>query len=96
MSGTDRNVALIHSPGIEAYRYPPECPFTTQRAAMMRKIIADMGLLTGPGRCEVAPTPAPREILEKFPVDLKFISEEKGRFYPSPTGIAVIDSPQGI
>jgi acetoin utilization protein AcuC len=66
MPGTDRNVALIHSPQIEEYAYPPECPFTTQRAGMARKIIADMGLLNGAHRREVPPTPASREALERF------------------------------
>lgn len=58
--------AFIHSPELEKYDYPPDCPFNTQRAGRTRKILNSMGLLTGPGRMEVAPEPADRLVLKKF------------------------------
>jgi len=66
MNTSPRRCAFIHSPEIEQYTYPPDCPFTTQRARMTRKILLDMGLLGGEHRQEIAPRPAPRERLEKF------------------------------
>lgn len=61
-----KRAAFLHSPDIERYHYPPDCPFKTERAGMTRKILLGMGLLTGPGRSEVAPEPAPRTVLETF------------------------------
>jgi len=61
-----KRAAFLHSPDIERYHYPPDCPFKTERAGMTRKILLGMGLLTGPGRSEVAPEPAPRTVLEMF------------------------------
>jgi len=57
---------FIHSPDIERYSYPPECPFRTQRAAMTREILVSMGLLGGGGVCEVPPEPATRAEMESF------------------------------
>jgi len=57
---------FIHSPDLDRYPYPPDCPFRTERAGMTRSILASMGLLSGPGRREVAPEPAPRDTLERF------------------------------
>jgi len=61
-----RSAVLLHSEEIESYRYPPECPFKTHRAALTRKIIDSMGLLSGDDVEEVAPVTAPREDLEKI------------------------------
>ena len=58
--------AFIHSPQLEKYNYPPDCPFNVQRAGRTRKILNSMGLLTGPGRSEIAPEPADRLVLKKF------------------------------
>ena len=58
--------AFIHGPQIEQYSYPQECPFSTSRAPQARKMLASMGLLSGPGRSEVAPTQAGREELLTF------------------------------
>ncbi len=57
---------FIHSPDIEKYRYPPSCPFRTERAGLTRARLRSMGLLGGPERREVPPVPASREILEWF------------------------------
>ena len=40
-----RKAVFIHSPELERYPYPPECPFNTSRAAKVRKIVDSMGLL---------------------------------------------------
>ena len=57
---------FIHSPELEQYRYPADCPFNTQRAALTRKTVYSMGLLYGSGRSERAPVKATRAELEKF------------------------------
>ena len=61
-----RKAAFIHSPQLEKYQYPPDCPFNTTRAGKTRKILESMGLLTGENRSEVAPQPADRLVLKKF------------------------------
>jgi len=58
--------AFLHSPEIDRYRYPPDCPFKTERAGMTRRILAGVGLLSGPGRWEVGFQAAPRPVLERF------------------------------
>lgn len=58
--------AFLHSPELEQYSYPSECPFATRRAGMTRKTIASMGLLAGPDRREMAPVKATREELERY------------------------------
>jgi len=58
--------AFLHSPEIEQYHYPPDCPFKTERAGMTRDILNGMGLLAGPQRGEVGFQAAPREVLERF------------------------------
>lgn len=57
---------FIHSPELERYPYPPECPFNTSRAGKARRILASMGLLSGKGKTEVGPQPAGRADLERF------------------------------
>jgi len=61
-----RKAVFIYSAEFERYRYPPEHPFNTIRARSTREIINSMGLLSGPGRSEVAPKPAERVVLKKF------------------------------
>ncbi|MEA3366937.1 MAG: acetoin utilization protein AcuC [Planctomycetota bacterium] len=58
--------AFLHSPEIERYHYPPDCPFKTERAGMTRSILDGIGLLSGPDRSEVGFEAAPREVLERF------------------------------
>jgi acetoin utilization protein AcuC len=60
------SVAFIHSPAIEGYSYPPDCPFKTERAGNTRRMLLSMGLLGGPDRMESAPVPASRDELETF------------------------------
>ncbi len=61
-----RNAIFIYSTQLEEHQYPPEHPFNTIRAKKVRQIINSMGLLSGPGRSEVAPEPAERIVLKKF------------------------------
>jgi len=58
--------AFIHSPDIDRYHYPPECPFKTERAAMTRSLLQSMSCFAGPGKIEVAPRPAEHEELILF------------------------------
>jgi len=61
-----RKLAFIHSADIEAFSYPPDCPFRPERAGRVRERLAALGLLHGDDRREVAPRPATRAELEKF------------------------------
>ena len=61
-----RTSVFLHSPELEQYNYPSECPFNTSRASLMRKTIVSMDLLSGDDRIEVAPQKATRAELEKF------------------------------
>ncbi len=58
--------AFLHSPEIEQYHYPPDCPLKTERAGMTRDILAGVGLLAAPDRAVVGFETAPREVLERF------------------------------
>jgi acetoin utilization protein AcuC len=60
------SAAFIHSPELERHGYPPDCPFKTERAGKLRQILYTMGLLSGAGIREVAPSPADRRTLKKF------------------------------
>jgi len=51
---------------LEQYRYPEDSPFKTERAGRTRQVLYTMGLLSGPGIGEVAPTAAPRTVLKEF------------------------------
>ncbi len=62
----DCRAVFIHSPQLQQYPYPPQCPFNTSRAGQTRKIVNSMGLLSGHRRREAAPSPADRAALEKF------------------------------
>lgn len=61
-----RKAVFIHSAEMERCRYPPEHPFNTIRAKKVHQIVNSMGLLSGPGRGQVAPKPAERAVLKKF------------------------------
>ena len=63
---SDRKLAFVYSPEIEALSYPADCPFKTERAGLTRRRLLSLGLLGGPGRTEVAPRKASRVALEKF------------------------------
>lgn len=63
---TDRKAAFIHSPELERYNYPPDCPFNTQRAGIARRVLASMGMLTGEDRFEHPPVAADRDALERL------------------------------
>ncbi len=58
--------AFIYSTELEKYCYPAEHPFATIRARKVRGIVQSLGLLSGPGRSEVAPVPFERTELKKF------------------------------
>lgn len=57
---------LLHSPQLEQYAYPDDCPFTTHRAAMTVEILESMSLLDGSHRVLRAPEPADRNAVEQF------------------------------
>ncbi|MHC4148589.1 MAG: acetoin utilization protein AcuC [Planctomycetota bacterium] len=61
-----RRAVFIHSAELERYRYPPEHPFNTIRAKKVHEIVNSMGLLSGPGRSQIAPKPAEKAVLKKF------------------------------
>lgn len=58
--------AFIHSADLAKWSYPPDCPFSSQRAGATCKLVASMGLLSGPDRRQVAPRPADAESLLTF------------------------------
>jgi acetoin utilization protein AcuC len=66
VSMAERKSIFLHSPEVEQYNYPDECPFNTRRAGLTRKTIYSMGLLSGGDREEVAPIKAGRAELEMF------------------------------
>jgi len=61
-----KKAVFVHSPEVEKFSYPEHCPFDTDRAGRVRKILKSMGLLAGDGRSEAAPAAAKREVLRKF------------------------------
>jgi len=63
--GTKKSV-FIYSPKLENFSYPSDCPFNTDRAVQVRKIVNSMDLLSGEGRSEASPVPAERLVLKKF------------------------------
>jgi len=62
---TCKNI-FLHSPDMEQFSYPAECPFDTARSGKVRKTLDSMGLLNGPDREEFTPRRANRSTLEKF------------------------------
>lgn len=63
---TTRKAVFVHSAELEKYSYPPDCPFNTDRASQVRKVLQSMGLLSGQDRREVPPICAERSELKKF------------------------------
>jgi acetoin utilization protein AcuC len=61
-----RKAAFIYSEEFEKYHYPPDHPFSADRARQVRQVIKSMGLLSGDGRGEVTARPAERTVLKKF------------------------------
>lgn len=61
-----KKAVFVHSPELEKFSYPEHCPFDTDRAGRVRKVLYSMGLLSGQGRSEVAPAAAEVEVLRKF------------------------------
>jgi acetoin utilization protein AcuC len=61
-----RKAIFVHSGELEKYSYPADCPFNTDRARQLRKVLNSMGLLSGDGRREMAPVAAERVVLKKF------------------------------
>jgi acetoin utilization protein AcuC len=62
----DRKLAFIFSPEIDQLRYPPDCPFKTERAGLTRQRLRSFGLLGLEDRIEVAPRKATSAELEEF------------------------------
>jgi acetoin utilization protein AcuC len=58
--------AFIHCPQLEQYPYPDSCPFKTSRAGKTLRLLESMGMLPGPDKVVVAPTPLSRKELEWF------------------------------
>jgi len=61
-----KKASFIYSPELEKFSYPADCPFNTDRAGQVRKILNSMDLLSGDNRSEVSPVPAERLVLKKF------------------------------
>jgi len=61
-----KKAAFIYSAELEKFNYPADCPFNTDRAGQVRKVLNSMDLLSGDNRSEVAPVPAERIVLKKF------------------------------
>ena len=66
VSAQAQRAVFIHSSELEKYSYPPDCPFSSQRAAETRKILESTDLLSGDGGRVLAPSPAARQVLERF------------------------------
>lgn len=63
---SDRKLAFLYSPELEALSYPPDCPFKTARAGLTRQRLVSLGLLGVAGRVEVAPRKASLAELKAF------------------------------
>jgi len=57
---------FVHSPELERYSYPENCPFSAKRAGLTRQKIASMGLLGGDDAREAPPQMASRSELETY------------------------------
>jgi len=57
---------FIHSPELEKLSYPPDCPFSTQRAGKTHDLLVSLGLLGSNGTKKIAPKSATRSELEAF------------------------------
>jgi len=63
---SDRKLAFLYSPEVEALTYPPECPFKSQRAGLTRLRLKSFGLLGDENRFEVSPRRATLAELKQF------------------------------
>ncbi|HMP83804.1 MAG TPA: acetoin utilization protein AcuC [Verrucomicrobiota bacterium] len=63
---SNRRLAFLYSPDIEALSYPPDCPFKTQRAGVTRQRLKSFGLLGDANHFEVAPRRASLSELARF------------------------------
>ena len=63
---SDRKLAFLYSPDVEALSYPPDCPFKTQRAGLTRLRLKSFGLLGDEHRFEAAPRRATLDELKQF------------------------------
>ena len=61
-----RKAVFVHSPELEKYHYPADCPFDISRAGKIRKVLNSMGLLSGNGRSEITPVRPQKTVIEKF------------------------------
>lgn len=59
-----KTARFVHSPALDAFHYPPECPFKTERAGMTVELLRSMGLLSDEDLLDFEP--ASRETLERF------------------------------
>ncbi len=72
MAMSERKLAFLYSPEVEALSYPPDCPFKTQRAGCTRLRLLSFGLLgggvgnTGSVRFEFEPRRASIAELKRF------------------------------
>jgi acetoin utilization protein AcuC len=62
---SERRLAFVYTPEIERLAYPAHCPFKTQRPGQTRQRLRGFGWLGIPGRTEVEPARATREILAR-------------------------------
>jgi acetoin utilization protein AcuC len=63
---SNRRLAFLYSPEIEALAYPPDCPFKTNRTGLVRSRLLSFGLLGTPDCREVLPQPATLDELASF------------------------------
>jgi len=61
-----RQLAFVYTPEIERLSYPPDCPFKTQRAGLVRSRLASLGLLGDLTCHEIAPRQATIEELSRI------------------------------
>jgi acetoin utilization protein AcuC len=66
MPMSNRKLAFVYAPEIEAFVYPPDCPFRPERAGLTRQRLRSLGMLGAGDRREVSHPPASRADLEKF------------------------------
>lgn len=63
---SNRKLAFLYSPEVEALSYPPDCPFKTQRAGLTLSRLKSFGLIGDGQRFEVSPRRASLDDLKKF------------------------------
>ncbi len=66
MPMSDRKLAFLFSPEADQIRYPPDCPFKSERAGLTRSRLMSLGLLGGSGGVELHPEKASLEQLSHF------------------------------